>query len=142
MSDSGDGIHGHLVDLSDDECWQLLVTGAVGRIAWVRANRPFVIPVNFTVEGTTIHIHSAPYSALVQEVDDNQVAFQVDDIDIASRSGWTVTAQGRAEVRYRGAMTPSGPAVDVWPAGAKAATVAIEVAEISGRRLRPGSPTG
>lgn len=138
MSDSSEEVRGHLVDLSDDECWQVLGAGAVGRIAWIRADRPFVIPVNYIVEGSTIHIHSAAYSALVQEVDDSQVAFQVDDIDASTRSGSTVTAQGRAEIRYAGPRAPQGPAVDVWPAGAKAATIVIDVLEVSGRRLVSG----
>ena len=138
MSDSGEEVHGQLIDLTDDECWPLLASGAVGRIAWVSSGRPFVIPVNFTVEETTIYIHTTPYSTLVREVDDSRVAFQVDDIDFAARSGWTVVAQGRAELRYPGPKTPRAPAVDVWPAGAKAATVAVEVDEVSGRRLTPG----
>jgi hypothetical protein len=138
MSDSSAEAHGRLVDLSDDECWELLGSGSIGRIAWVMGDRPFVIPVNYTVDGTAIHIRSAAYSSLVQEVDDKPAAFQVDDIDAATRSGATVTAQGRAEVRYAGPRTPPGPSVDVWPAGAKAATIVIDVAVISGRRLTAG----
>jgi len=138
MSDSNEKVRGRLVDLSDDECWQLLSSGVLGRIAWNRAGHPFVIPVNFTVDGTTIHVHSSAYSTLVREVDDSLVAFQVDDIDAATRSGWTVVAQGRAETRYPGPRTPPGPAVDVWPEGSKAVTIVIDVVEISGRRLVPG----
>jgi len=137
MSESNEKVRGRLVELSDDECWQLLGSGVVGRIAWNRAGRPFVIPVNFTVDGTTIHIHSSAYSTLVREVDDSQVAFQVDDIDDTTRSGWTVVAQGRAETRYPGPRTSPGPTVDVWPEGSKAVTIVIVVAEISGRRLVP-----
>jgi hypothetical protein len=139
MSDAGEEVHGQLIELTSEECWQLLASGAVGRIAWVTLGRPIVIPVNFTVEGTTIYIHTSPYSAMVREIDDSQVAFQVDNIDAGSRSGWTVVAQGRAELRYPDAMNPRTPAVDVWPAGTKGATVAIDVDGISGRRLTPGT---
>lgn len=138
MSDSGEEVHGQLIDLTNEECWQLLASGVVGRIAWVTSNRPFVVPVNFTVEEATIYIHTSPYSSMVREVDDSQVAFQVDSIDSGTRSGWTVVAQGRAELRYAGPLTPRGPEVDVWPAGSKSATVAIEVDEVSGRRLTAG----
>jgi hypothetical protein len=138
MSESGEEVHGRLVELSNEECWKLLASGAVGRIAWVSSGRPLVIPVNFTVEETTIYVHTSPYSAMVREVDDSHVAFQVDDLDFGTRSGWTVLAQGRAELRYAGPMTPRGPDVDVWPSGAKPATVVIEVDEVTGRRLIPG----
>lgn len=57
-------------------CWQLLRSGAVGRIAWIRTDRPLLIPVNYTADGTTIHIHSAAYSSLVQEIDASNVAFR------------------------------------------------------------------
>lgn len=140
MSDSSAEVRGRLVDLSDDECWALLNTGVVGRIAWMRTDRPFVIPVNYTVDGTAIHIHTAAYSSLVQEIDDRMVAFQVDDIDTSTRSGSTVTAQGRAEIRYAGPRVPAGPAVDVWAAGAKAATIVIDVIEVTGRRLESATP--
>jgi hypothetical protein len=139
MYDSGEDVHGNLVDLGEDECWQLLASGPIGRIAWVSSGRPIIIPVNFTVEGRTIYVRTSPYSALVREADDCQVAFQVDDIDPATRSGRTMMAQGRARIRYPGPMTPRGPDVDVWPSGAKAATIVIEVAEVSGRRLTTGT---
>lgn len=139
MSDSGEVVHGNLIDLPSQECWQLLGSETVGRIAWVSSGRPFVVPVNFTVEDLTIYVHTSPYSTLAREVDDSHVAFQVDRIDFDNRSGWTVVAQGRAKLRYPGPMTPRGPDVDVWPSGAKAATIAIQVDEVSGRRLTPGS---
>lgn len=124
-----------LVELSDDECWRLLASGTVGRIAWIRADRPFVIPVNFAVEGTKIHLQSSPYSALVLEVDGSRVAFQVDDLDADTRSGWTVVAQGRAETRVPDQLTPPSPSVDVWPTGARPVSIVIDVTEVSGRRL-------
>jgi hypothetical protein len=135
MSDWSTEAHGYLLGLSQAECWQLLSAGSVGRIAWVRADRPFVIPVNYAVVGAEIHIRSAAYSTLVREIDGSEVAFQVDDIDTAARCGSTVTAQGRAEIRFAGTRTPIEPTVEVWPSGAKAATIAVDVAEISGRRL-------
>jgi uncharacterized protein len=138
MSDWSHEARGYLLELSKDECWQVLGSGAFGRIAWVGADRPFVIPVNYTVDGSAIHIRSAAYSTLAQEVDASQVAFQVDNIDTATRSGSTVTAQGRAEIRFAGPRTPTEPSVDVWPSGIKAATIVIDVIEISGRRLTPG----
>jgi hypothetical protein len=126
---------GRLVSMPDDECWRLLAAGSVGRISWIRGDRPFVVPVNFAVDGTRIHLRTSAYSALAQEVDSAQVAFQVDDIDATTQSGWTVVAQGRAEVRLPGAMSDPGLFIDVWPTGPKTLSIVIEVAEISGRQL-------
>lgn len=139
MSESGEVAHRRAMDLTREECWRLIGTESVGRIAWATSGQPFLVPVNFAVEGTTIYVHTSPYATLMWEVDDTRVAFQVDDIDSRRRLGWTVTAQGWAELRLAGSGISQGPDVDVWVAGAKTATVAIKVDQVSGRRLT-GSP--
>ena len=51
-----------LVELTPDECWQLAGSCPVGRLAWTTTHGPMVIPVNFTVDGDTVHIRTAAYS--------------------------------------------------------------------------------
>lgn len=127
---------GQLVDLPADECWQLLTTTPVGRIAWGTSTGPVVVPVNFEVDGRTIRIRTAAYSAMVQKADVERVAFQVDRIDEATHTGWSVLARGRAEVRYGEPDDEPGP--EPWPRGPRSATVVIAVDEITGRWLNPG----
>lgn len=131
---------GRLVDLSADECWQLLTTTEVARIAWTTASGPMVVPVNFATDGRALYVRTAAYSAMVQKVDDERVAVQVDRIDEASHTGWSVLARGVAEVRY----DDGGPEPAPWPRGPRSATVVVTVDEITGRRLEraPGAPTG
>jgi nitroimidazol reductase NimA-like FMN-containing flavoprotein (pyridoxamine 5'-phosphate oxidase superfamily) len=126
---------GQLVDLPPDECWQLLTTTPVGRIAWTTATGPEVIPVNFAVDGRTIKIRTAAYSAMVQKADAERVAFQVDRIDEDTHTGWSVLARGRAEVRYGDPEEQTGP--EPWVRGPRSATVVIDVDEITGRWLNP-----
>ncbi|CAI9407652.1 pyridoxamine 5'-phosphate oxidase family protein [Nocardioides sp. T2.26MG-1] len=126
---------GQLVDLPADECWQLLTTTPVGRIAWTTSTGPEVIPVNFAVDGRTIKIRTAAYSAMVQKADAERVAFQVDRIDEDTHTGWSVLARGRAEVRYGDPEEPTGP--EPWVRGPRSATVVIDVDEITGRWLNP-----
>ncbi|MDI6912151.1 pyridoxamine 5'-phosphate oxidase family protein [Nocardioides sp.] len=127
---------GQLVDLPVDECWQLLTTTPVGRIAWSTTSGPVVVPVNFVVDGRTIRIRTAAYSAMVQKADVERVAFQADHIDETSHSGWSVLARGRAEVRYGEPADAAGP--EPWPRGPRSATVVIDVDEVTGRWLNPG----
>lgn len=127
---------GQLVDLPADECWQLLTTTPVGRIAWTTSTGPVVVPVNFAVDGHSIKIRTAAYSSMVQKADVERVAFQVDRIDEATHTGWSVLARGRAEVRYGEPEDESGP--EPWPRGPRSATVVIDVDEITGRWLNPG----
>ena len=123
-----------LEELPPDECWELLASSTVGRIAWTAADGPAVVPVNFAVDGHAVHLRTRAFSALVQKADAERVAFQVDRIDEDSHTGWSVLARGRAVVRY-GAEADAGPAVGTWPTGPRSALVVIEVDRISGRRL-------
>ncbi len=127
---------GQLVDLPAGECWQLLTTVPVGRIAWATTSGPVVVPVNFVVDGRTVRLRTAAYSAMVQKADVERVAFQADHIDEATHTGWSVLARGRAEVRYGEAEGDTGPTP--WPRGPRSATVVIDVDEITGRWLNPG----
>jgi hypothetical protein len=70
---------------------------------------------------------------VARECDDSSVAFEVDDFDPATRSGWSVLMRGRAHIDYGAA--PDGGEPDVWPAGARALRVVLDVDEISGRRV-------
>lgn len=130
---------GRLVDLPAEECWRLLTTTSVGRVAWTTADGPVVIPVNFTVDDRVVYIRTRACSSMVQKADVERVAFEVDRIDEAKRSGWSVLLSGRAEVRY-GSAADAVPSVETWPSGPRSAVVVIAVDKISGRRL-PGAPT-
>ncbi|WP_244929836.1 pyridoxamine 5'-phosphate oxidase family protein [Nocardioides sp. W7] len=127
---------GQLRDLSAPECWELLTTAPVGRIIWNTASGPEVVPVNFVADGSTIRIRTAAYSALVQKVDAERVAFEADSIDETDHSGWSVVARGRAEVRYG---ADDGPTPEPWVGGTRHTIVAVVVDQITGRRLTTGS---
>ncbi len=127
--------HGRLADIPAAECWDLLATTEVGRIAWTTASGPVVVPVNFAIDGQTIRVRTPGFSALAQKVDAERVAFEVDRIDEATHAGWSVLARGRAEILHR--REPEGAVPDPWPRGPKSAVVVITVDEITGRRLGP-----
>lgn len=137
MPDGSHGDGGTLVDVPAQECWQLVTTTSVGRIAWSTADGPVVIPVNFVVDGSSIYVRTPIYSALAQNADAERVALEVDRLDEATRSGWSVLARGRAEVRYGDPFDGGGPELKPWPRGPRSATVVIAVDDITGRRLLP-----
>jgi nitroimidazol reductase NimA-like FMN-containing flavoprotein (pyridoxamine 5'-phosphate oxidase superfamily) len=124
---------GQLTDLTEDECWSLAASRPVGRLAWTGPQGLTVVPVNFVVTDRRVHVRTAAYSALARECDDSLVAFQVDELDADHRSGWSVLLRGRARVEYGGADPGAEP--DVWPVGARALRVTVDVAEVSGRRV-------
>jgi nitroimidazol reductase NimA-like FMN-containing flavoprotein (pyridoxamine 5'-phosphate oxidase superfamily) len=119
-------------DLDPAECWTLAAARPVGRLAWTGAHGPTVIPVNFVVTGAEVLVRTTAYSEAARECDDSPVAFEVDDVDAATRSGWSVLMRGRGHLE----CGPSGDAEpDVWPPGPRALRLRIEVTEVTGRRI-------
>ncbi len=124
----------HLVELAAEECWELLRSEPVGRIAWNGPEGPTVQPVNFALSQGGIEVRTTAYSAIGHLSDDSAVTFQVDRIDPAARSGWSVLARGKVTFDWTYGRVEA-PGVDVWPSGERALRLHLEVSEISGRRL-------
>jgi uncharacterized protein len=84
--------------LSDREAVALLATVPVGRLVYSDRAMPSVVPVSFVFDGVDIIIRTGRRSRLATHAPGNIVAFEVDDIAMASRSGWTVVVTGRVEL--------------------------------------------
>ena len=84
--------------LTDAESFELLATMPIGRVAYSDRALPIVVPVTFVFDGTDIVIRTQRRSRLVTQAPQNVVAFEVDDIDIETRSGWSVVVVGRFEL--------------------------------------------
>jgi nitroimidazol reductase NimA-like FMN-containing flavoprotein (pyridoxamine 5'-phosphate oxidase superfamily) len=125
-----------VVEVPEEQCWELLRTAGFGRVAWNAADGPSVLPVNFACADGRINIRTPAFSALVQKADAERVAFQVDRIDEATHTGWSVLARGRAEVRY-GDEADAGARPEPWPRGPRSAVLVVHVDQISGRQLVP-----
>jgi nitroimidazol reductase NimA-like FMN-containing flavoprotein (pyridoxamine 5'-phosphate oxidase superfamily) len=79
-----------------DECLRLMMTEEVGRIAFVHGGAAEVLPVNFVLDGDAIVFATAP-GAKLSSVERGPVTFEVDRVERATRSGWSVIVHGRAE---------------------------------------------
>ena len=60
------GASGRLVELSRDECLELLGAMSVGRIAYTTDDGPRVLPVNYVLEGDGVIFRTVPYGAAGQ----------------------------------------------------------------------------
>jgi nitroimidazol reductase NimA-like FMN-containing flavoprotein (pyridoxamine 5'-phosphate oxidase superfamily) len=68
----------------------------VGRVAFVDAGEPVVLPVNHAVSGRRVVFRTARGALLHEALMDRPVAFEVDDFDAGRRTGWSVLVRGRA----------------------------------------------
>jgi len=125
--------------LSSYDCWQL-VTGAGGpagiaRIVWSAGDAPAVVPVNYAVADGSLWFQTSQDSRVARECCDQRVLVEVDQVDPAHRSGWSVIVTGVATC----VDAADDPGVlgdlQVWPQGSRQLLVRVEPEELSGRRL-------
>ena len=129
---------GRLVELDVDECWSLIDSRSVGRLAWTRPNGPTVLPVNHATQEHEVWVRTTPYSLLARECPGTLLAFEVDEVDEFTRSGWSVVVVGVARLVQAGLRgEPTWPDVDAWPEGPRHQHLVITPREVTGRRLLP-----
>jgi nitroimidazol reductase NimA-like FMN-containing flavoprotein (pyridoxamine 5'-phosphate oxidase superfamily) len=131
---------GELEELSLDECQRLLATQQVGRFAVIVGHYPLVFPVNYAVDGDTIVFRTGPGTKLFA-IERSNVSFEVDEIDIVDRTGWSVLVRGVAQEiapDHGGAAssTASRQQATPWPGGDRDRIVRIVPDLITGRRIR------
>ena len=119
--------------LGMDESLELLDSVPCGRHAYVDAGVPVIVPVNHGVDGTVLVVRSLDGGKLGVAIFEKPVAFEADDLDAATRTGWSVVVRGRAEVLDGGVAER----VDSWAVtdGASVTWIRIVPDEIGGRRL-------
>ena len=95
------------LELSSQECEDLLRAGVAGRIAVSTPGGPHIIPVNYSVVDGAIVVRTSPYSLLGTHGRNTVLAFEVDHFDHEQQHGWSVVARGRGRGRHRHATSSS-----------------------------------
>jgi uncharacterized protein len=124
--------------LTTDECWELITATPVGRVAFVDAGEPLILPVTHTVRDHQVVFRSAPGTKLAAAEMNVAVAFEVDGWDESSRRGWSVLVRGMGETVYDADDLDRFEAIgnEPWMDAAKGGTwVRILASEVTGRRL-------
>jgi len=125
-----------------DECYRLLGTHEIGRLGLNAEHFPMIVPVNYAMDGTTIVIRTQAGTMLAAAQHAN-VAFEVDEVDRRTRSGWSVLVRALAEEvgeRHRDDLVARTRAtgVEPWAPGERGHWLRLIPQEISGRRIVPG----
>ncbi len=123
--------------LTEDEARGLLATGEVGRVGITIGALPAIFPVNYRLIDGSIVFRTAPGSKMSAAAEGAVVAFEVDDYQLADRSGWSVLAVGQAEVVHDLGMSFKvlDARLEPWAEGDRSTIVRIEPTFISGRRI-------
>ena len=131
-------------ELSEAESLRLIEQAEVGRIGFTGRFGPVVLPVNFKVLDGSVVFRTEVGSPLGEDLRtgiaeaEYKVAFEIDDINNAERTGWSVLIQGAAHYvdkeEERAAVVKAG--VEPWVGGERDLYVRIRPTLISGRRVR------
>ncbi|PBC75594.1 hypothetical protein BX265_0263 [Streptomyces sp. TLI_235] len=135
--------HPRLLRLTEEECWERLGTHGIGRIALPGHRFPLVLPVNYTVDGTTLAYRTADFGVAATAAGED-VGFEVDRVDDRRSTGWSVLVGGRAE-RVRDPAEEQRlaglAATEAWAGGNRQLWIRIVPATVTGRVIRAGSHT-
>lgn len=136
--------HPIVEQLDEEECLRLIAEGEVGRIAYTGRFGPTILPVNYKLHEGSIVFRTAPGRPLDEDLRtgiseaEYLVAFEIDEIDLAAREGWSVLIQGPAHHvdsdTERESLAAAG--VEPWPGGERELFVRITPTRVTGRRIR------
>ncbi|MGH3251260.1 MAG: pyridoxamine 5'-phosphate oxidase family protein [Trebonia sp.] len=134
---------GVLEQLSRDECMRLMGSVPVGRIVYTRQALPAVELVNFTLDDGEIVIRTDASGKLAAATRGAVVAFEVDSVDTAGHSGWSVSFVGharavtdRADIRHLEEISPMP-----WAPGRHDHFIRLSAVLVNGRRIRTSQST-
>lgn len=127
--------------LTRDEALALLAGAGFGRIVFSHHALPAIRPVNHILDGGSIVVRThegAALNALVRGAGDEGVvvAYEADEIDPVTRTGWSVIATGYATAvtdpaeldRYRVLLRP-------WVGGRRDHAIRVRPVEVTAYRL-------
>ncbi|HEX6658882.1 MAG TPA: pyridoxamine 5'-phosphate oxidase family protein [Ilumatobacter sp.] len=125
-----------ILELDEHQCWDLLRSQEVGRLAVAIANHPDIFPVNFVVDHASVVFRTAEGTKLAAAVLGESVAFEADGE--SEGEAWSVVVKGRAvEIEQ---MYELFDALDLplypWHAAPKHRFVRILPELVTGRRFR------
>lgn len=135
-----DGPGNWLDEIDPDECWRLLETRELGRLGFTaHSGRPVILPVNYAITDGTIVVRSGRGPKLEAARRGDLVAFEVDEIDLDTRVGWSVAITGRARWVRDPRELAHVASLDLmtWAAGPRDEVIAVHPIHVGGRRLQP-----
>jgi nitroimidazol reductase NimA-like FMN-containing flavoprotein (pyridoxamine 5'-phosphate oxidase superfamily) len=134
-----------LTVLDEAECWRLLGSVAVGRVAMEAAEGLVVVPVNYAVQDGDVVFRTTEGGLLGSAADwGRPVAFQVDSLDEGIRQGWSVLVRGELRRASEQDTPRLVELVAPWARGERNVVGRVKPSAVSGRRIGagPGHPTG
>jgi len=125
-----------------DQCWALLDSEVVGRVALIVDGHPEVFPVNFVLQRRSIVFRTAGGTKLWGAITAKPAAFEIDGYDAHEETAWSVMARGEAELVEDQAEKDAVDALllEPWQPGEKSFYVRVPPKALTGRRFKVTQP--
>lgn len=128
-----------IIELSAQECWDILDRERFGRLAVAVNGDPDIFPINFLVDDQKLLMRTAPGTKLTELVINSAVAVEADGRD--GDTAWSVVLKGVARMvdSFSETYADDGKALETWLPSEKPIYVEIIARSMSGRRFLRGS---
>ena len=123
--------------LDPAECVAALKSQRVGRVGLPVLDHPLVLPVVYALLDGDVVFRTAPGEKLIAAALQRSVAFEIDDYDVESRTGWSVNLIGTIEEIVDQRDLERARALDLpcWAGELRDRYVRIRMHAISGRAI-------
>jgi uncharacterized protein len=121
--------------LTSGECWELLESQELGRLAYRLVDEVHIVPINYVADGDTLLFRTASGNKLLAAALHSPVAFEIDWHD--DKTAWSVVARGHLrqleeDEEHRIESLPLHP----WTPTLKYDVVELAPESVSGRFFR------
>jgi nitroimidazol reductase NimA-like FMN-containing flavoprotein (pyridoxamine 5'-phosphate oxidase superfamily) len=139
-----------LEPLDEADCMRLIAAGGVGRLCFAGRFDLTVLPVNYVLHDRKILFRTAPDGTTEADLRTSigvanaeyRVAFEVDDFDPGTRTGWSVLIHGPAHhvdaADERAGAAAAG--LETWAGSHRDHFIEIAPVQVTGRRISRGRP--
>jgi nitroimidazol reductase NimA-like FMN-containing flavoprotein (pyridoxamine 5'-phosphate oxidase superfamily) len=119
------------------ECDAALASQRVGRVALPVLDHPLVLPVVYALMDGDVVFRTAPGEKLIAAALQRSVAFEIDEYDVESRSGWSVNVVGHIEEILDRHELERARALDLpcWAGALRDRYVRIRTRAVTGRAI-------
>lgn len=124
--------------LTEDECWDVLLSSSLGRLAVSVAGEPELFPVNFVAADRRLLLRTSEGTKLVELTVNNRVAFETDGV--GREEAWSVVVKGTASILDKQSDIDAADQLPLHPLIPTLKYIYVEITplEMTGRRFRLG----
>jgi nitroimidazol reductase NimA-like FMN-containing flavoprotein (pyridoxamine 5'-phosphate oxidase superfamily) len=123
--------------LTADECWRLLRTASVARLALCADGQPEIFPVNIQVDHGSVVFRTSEGTKARAAVHEAPVAVEADGLDDGGTKAWSVVVKGTARTisTTKELLGTIDLPVHPWESGRKDRFVRVTPDGVTGRRF-------